>query len=136
MPAAYHISEDQELITIHVDDIVDIDDLQSTAGDLLQEPDYDPALPLLVDLRGMQLTPNRSKQESFGEFMISHFGPERSASIAVVIDQGLEAKLCAAIYWLCCAVHRTELFDDYELALKWLFKRELGPSLQGQIGQI
>ena len=48
----------------------------------------------------------------------------RPGSMAVVIDGDMERELVAGIYWLACAVGGTEVFDDYDHALKWLIRRE------------
>ena len=44
--------------------------------------------------------------------------------MAVVIDSEMSRELVANIYWLACAVGGTEVFDDYDHALKWLIRRE------------
>lgn len=138
MAAAYYISKDEGLITVRVDEQIDLRALLVLTNNLLVDTDYDPALALLLDLRGMQLDLAEAKQDAFSEFnefMVSQFGSGRRASSAVVIDPDLEGNLCAAIYKLCCAIESTELFDDYDLALKWLFKRELGLTQTGKVSQ-
>ena len=44
--------------------------------------------------------------------------------MAVVIDGEMSRELSAAIYWLACAVGGTEVFDDYDHALRWLIRKE------------
>ena len=44
--------------------------------------------------------------------------------MAAVIDGDMSRDLVAGIYWLACAVGGTEVFDDYDHALKWLIRRE------------
>lgn len=137
MTATYYISKDEALITVRIDEQIDLRAMLVTTNNLLNDADYDPALALLLDLRGMQLNRDAG-QEGFSEFnevIVSQFGSGRRASSAVVIDPDLEANLCAAIYKLCCAVKSTELFDDYDLALKWLFKQELGLAQAGNVSQ-
>lgn len=123
MPAGYHIGTDEGLITVRVDSHVDLVDLYEMAKQLLQEQSYASDLPLLVDLRGMQLELEKTALKPFNDFIISN-ARDRSASCAMVIDAEMEEKLCAAIYWLACALEATELFDDYDHALKWLIRRE------------
>ncbi|MCZ6458273.1 MAG: hypothetical protein O6766_02820 [Gammaproteobacteria bacterium] len=138
MATAYYISKDEALITVRIDEQIDLRALLVVTNNLLSDADYDPALALLLDLRGMQLDLTAAKKDSFNEFnefIIAQFGSGRQASSAVVIDPDLEANLCAAIYKLCCAIKATELFDDYDLALKWLFKRELGLAQAGKVKQ-
>jgi len=137
MAATYYISKDEALITVRINEQIDLRTMLVTTNNLLNDADYDPALALLLDLRGMQLNRDAG-QEGFSEFnevIVSQFGNGRRASSAVVIDPDLEANLCAAIYKLCCAVKSTELFDDYDLALKWLFKRELGLAQAANVSQ-
>ncbi len=137
MAATYYISKDEALITVRINEQIDLRAMLVTTNNLLNDADYDPALALLLDLRGTQLNRDAG-QEGFSEFnevIVSQFGNGRRASSAVVIDPDLEANLCAAIYKLCCAVKSTELFDDYDLALKWLFKRELGLAQADNVSQ-
>jgi len=124
MPAAFHINEDEGLVTIQVQLEVDLADLYEVARSLYEDSDYDPALPLLVDLRGMRLTLESDALKPFNRYVISRYGRGRTASIAIVIDHDMHKDLCAAVYWLSCAIDRSELFEDYDHALKWLIRRE------------
>jgi hypothetical protein len=124
MPATYHINPDEGLITVQIDGNVDLVDVFETARDLHDDPAYDPELPLLTDLRGMRITLHEAALKPFNRFIISHFGRPRSASIAVVVDQEMDKEQCAAVYWLNCAVSASEMFEDYDLALKWLIRKE------------
>jgi len=124
MPAAYHISEDEALITIKAEGDVDLVELFELATSLQADPAYSPDTPLLVDLREMRVTLQAAVVKPFNRFILTHFGPSREASIAVVVDSGMNSELCAAIYWLNCAMGGSEMFEDYDHALKWLIKRE------------
>ncbi len=125
MPVEHHIADDASITTVQVSGSVVPDELQAGVEALIADPGYDPALPLLVDLRGMEIELDCRALEPFNGFVIEHLGLSRAASMAVVIDNDLESELCAAIYWLSCAVYGTELFEDYDLAIKWLFRRDL-----------
>jgi hypothetical protein len=129
MPAAFHISEDEGLITVQVDDSIELAEFFQTAQALASDPSYDPALPLLADLRGMRIDLDGEALEPFNRFMVSTYGRDRLASTAVVVDHEMDRKLCAAIYWLSCALGRCEMFDDYDHALKWLIRREFAGAL-------
>ncbi|MCB1685154.1 MAG: hypothetical protein R3E82_19230 [Pseudomonadales bacterium] len=131
MPADYHISADDGLITVQIDSDVDLAHLYEVAKQLLEDPDYDARLPLLLDLRNMRLNIVESARGPFNQFIIGNFGRNREASIAVVIDTELDEKCCADIYWLACAVGSAELFEEYDLALKWLIKREFAEPAAG-----
>ena len=123
MAPDYHIATDDGLITFQVRSDITVADLFDLFRDLLAEPDYDPALPLLVDLRDMRLDLQSEATEPFTRFVIARY-KDRPGTMAVVIDGDMSRELSAAIYWLACAVGGTEVFDDYEHALRWLIRKE------------
>jgi hypothetical protein len=123
MSPGFHIAEEEGLISIQVRNAIDLADLHDLAKDMLDSDEYDAELPLLVDLRGMRLELARRAVAPFNEFIVSSFGG-RQGSIAVVIDGDMSGKLAAAVFWLACAVGHTEVFDDYDHALKWLIRQE------------
>ena len=127
MSPGFHIADDEGLITIQVRSGIDIAQLHELASSLLASHDYDANLPLLVDLRGMRVELARDAVEPFSRFIVSRFGG-REGSIAVVIDGDMSGQLAAAVYWLACAIGHTEVFDDYDHALKWLIRREFAGS--------
>lgn len=135
MTAGFHIATDEGLISIQVPGEIDLVDLFELAKTVVNEADYDPALPLLLDLRGMRLEIVRAAAEPFSSFMIQNFRG-RQGSMAVIIDTEMSRKLSAAIYWLACAVGSTEVFDDYDHALKWLIRREFAGPAEGQVASI
>jgi hypothetical protein len=130
MPSVYHINKDEGLITVQIQEQVDLVEVFETARDLHDHADYDPALPLLVDLRSMRLALEGAALKPFNRYIIGHFGKTRSASIAVVVDHEMNRDLCAAIYWLNCAVTGCEMFEDYDMALKWLIRRDFATALE------
>ena len=131
MPASYHINENDGLITLTVTGRVNIADVHAAAGALIGDPEYDPSLPQLMDLRGMELDPpNEESQKPFSRFVLRSYAPSSRACIAMVIDPELDAQTCAGAYWVSCAVGNSELFDNYELALKWLVKKEFSAAAQ------
>ncbi len=130
MPASYYINPDEGLITVQIEGDVDLVEVFETARDLYDDAAYDPTLPLLADLRGMRVTLHEAALKPFNRFIISHFGQPRSASIAVVVDQDMDKELYAAVYWLNCAVSIAEMFEDYDMALKWLIRREFAAAEQ------
>lgn len=127
MTRGYHIAHDDGLISVQVRDEIDLAELYELAKSVLNSEDYIADLPLLVDLRGMRLELNRDAAEPFSNFVIDNFR-NRSGSMAVVIDTDMSRELSAATYWLACAVGGTEVFDDYDHALKWLIRREFAHS--------
>ena len=124
MPAAYHINRNDGLITIEVAGNVSLDDVYAHAKDILADPQYDASLPQIMDLRGMELELQSESIVPFTRFMVARYAPQTQACVAVVIDPELEADICARVYWTSCALGNSEVFDDYELALKWLMKQE------------
>ena len=132
MPAGYHISEDEGLISVQISEHVDLIELYDVAKSLHRDPAYNGDLPLLVDLRGMRIELVREALEPFSAYVIRHYNA-RAGSNAIIIDTDMDNRLSAAIYWLACAVDGTELFDDYDHGLKWLIRREFAAS--GTVGQ-
>jgi hypothetical protein len=131
MSTGFNISRDEGLISVFVEADVELIGLDELAQAVLNDPDYDITLPLLVDLRGMHLELEKSTAEPFAEKMIGQFG-DRQASAAVIVDPDMNTRLCAAIYWLASAIGNIELFDDYDHALKWLIRREF---VNGELNQ-
>ncbi len=123
MSPGYHIANDNGLISVRAGKDLDLDDLRSLVEEVLASEDYDPELPLLADLRDLRLELEHDASSAFSTFMVRNF-QNRPGSVAVVVDGDMSRKLTAAIYWLACALGGTEVFDDYEHALKWLIRRE------------
>ena len=123
MEPAYHIATDDGLISIQVGSDIDLAEFYDLTKALLASPDYDAELPMVADLRGMQLNWNRRAAKPFSKYVIDRFR-NRPGSMAVVIDPDLDSQLTAGIYWLVCAVGGTEVFDDYDHAMKWLIRKE------------
>ena len=123
MAPAYHIGSDDGLISIQVTSEIDLADLYELAKSVVSSADYEPELPLIVDLRGMRLDWRQDATAPFTRFIIDNF-KDRDGSMAVVLDGDMGSELVAGIYWLACAVGGTEVFDDYDHALKWLIRRE------------
>jgi hypothetical protein len=123
MAPAYHIGTDDGLISIQVASETDLVDLYELGKSVLASEEYDPELPLLIDLRGMRLDWREAATEPLLRFALDNFRG-RAGSMAAVIDSEMSRELVAGIYWLACAVGGTEVFDDYDHALKWLIRRE------------
>ncbi len=131
MSSDYHIATDDGLITIQVRRETSIADLHELTQAIVAEASYDPALPLLVDLRDMRIDLGSEDTDPFTRFVIAQF-KGRPGTMAVVIDGDMSRELAAAIYWLACAVGGTEVFDDYDHALKWLIRKEFVGEPVGQ----
>lgn len=128
MPPGYHIDNDEGLISVQVGSAIEFGELKKLASSVLACNNYDHGLPLLLDLRGMRLELSHESGKSFSSFIIERFA-NRPGSVAVVIDEEMSSELSAGIFWLACAVGSTEVFDDYDHALRWLIRQEFaGPT--------
>jgi len=124
MPCGYHLNLDDGLITVSGAEATNFNELLSVAEDLLADPEFDPSLPHLVDLRGMQVRQDEQSSASLRLFAVKFYRPQVHSSVAVVVDDSITAGLLASIYHLVCTLDQTELFDHYDQALKWLMRRE------------
>ena len=124
MPCGYHMNLDDGLITVDGSDATNFNDLLSVGQDLLADPQFDPNLPQLVDLRGMQVARDSQSSASLRHFAVKAYRPRIHSSVAVVVDDSIASEMLASIYHLICTLEQTELFDHYEQALKWLMWRE------------
>ncbi len=133
MSVTYHINTSDELTTVEATGEVCAQELCQLALDVTLDVDYDPALPTLIDLRGMTIDRDsvasdvdaRAQLESLSRTRHAH---EQCGSMAVVIDKDLDSSLCADVHWLCCVASRAEMFDSYDMAIKWLYRREFQPT--------
>lgn len=131
MPLGYHINQDDGLITVQGDGAVPLGDLTRLGEALLGDGRYDPALPQLLDFRGLRPhgQPSDGVPQDIGvldelrAFIRERYRARVAANVAVVIDEHLESRHCADIFLLTCAIERAELFADYDQALKWLMRR-------------
>jgi hypothetical protein len=130
MPCGYHISIDDGLITVTGSGHVSVLQAIALGQALLADTEFDGRVPQLVDLRGLVLPQALRETEQFREFVLGHFQPAVSASVAVVVDDSLDTRSTAALYHLICSLHQAELFDRYEHALRWLLQHEFRAPVQ------
>ena len=131
MPIEYHSNSADELTTIRVSGEVTPQELLVRARAMLADSSFDSSLPALFDLRGVATPIDDTTPEAWVGF--ARFIRERQHqlvgnSMAVLVDPDIDPAICADIHWLCCAVAGTELFDSYDLAVKWLYRREFRPA--------
>ena len=124
MSVGYHINREDGLVTVTGKDSVCLAQAAELGQELLEDPDFDSALPHLVDVRGAQLDPSEADEKSFTAFALEVFSPRVTGSVAVLVDDDLSGRACADIYHLTCRMNNTELFDHYDHALRWLMRRE------------
>lgn len=127
MAAAYHINDDAGLITVRAEGEVAPATLQAIGRALLEDVSFNSELPQLIDFRGLRMPGNPAALERLKAFVEQEFKSRVSGSVAVVIDDDLDARLCADVYRITCTMAGAELFEDYEQALKWIMRREFVP---------
>jgi hypothetical protein len=124
MPLHFHSNQDEGLTTINGDGPVTWDCLHQVLQDLLDSGEAQRSLPHIIDLREAEVDFSSTTMDPFGEFFAVRFGSEVTGSIAIVIKDGLAADDCAMFYKVASSVDHTELFDDYNHAMRWLMRRE------------
>lgn len=124
MSCAYHINNNEGLVTIYGNDRVAAAEIVNTLKALFGDPNFDPNLPQLVDLRGLNHFETELDQHQTQNFLHDHYRARISSSVAVVVDDQLEPDLISALYLWSCNLEKTEIFDQYNQALKWLMRRE------------
>ena len=124
MPCGYHMNPEDGLVTVSGTDARTFKELLTVGKKLLADPHFDPRLPHLIDLRGMQVQRQDQSSASLRHFAVKFYRPRVRSSVAVVVDDSLTNELIAAIYHLVCTLEKTELFDRYDHAIKWLMRRE------------
>ena len=124
MPLTTHSSDEEGLATIKADGAVSWDDLQQALRELMADSGFNPSLPHLIDLRAATLHLVDDEMDGFGMFFTGDFGAAVGGSIAMVISDQLSTADCANLYRVLCDLANAELFDDYDLAMRWVMKRE------------
>lgn len=124
MPCGYHMNLEDGLVTIKGEAQLSLASLVDLGEQVLADPGFDPYLPQLVDLRGMEVARDKAAAEALRHFTLSIYRPRVHSSIAIVVDGSLNEAELAGLYHLSCAMDKTELFDHYDQALKWLMRRE------------
>ena len=127
MAAAYHINDDEGLITVRAEGDLDTHAIAAIGRAMLDDAGFDTDLPLLMDFRGVRLARQAEALAELRAFVEHEFRVEVDGTVAVVIDDGLDPRLCADLYRLTCMLSRAELFEDYEQALKWIMRRDFAP---------
>ena len=124
MPCAYHIDVDAGLITLSGREAVNLADLTGTVSEMLGDALFMSSLPQLIDLRGLLLSRTVRSTRCFREFMLLQYQPRVHANVAIVVDDILSQRSLASLYLLVTHIDVAELFDHYELALRWLMRKE------------
>ena len=102
MPCGYHMNLDDGLITVSGTDASTFNELLCVGQDLLADPQFDPNLPHLVDLRGMQVQRDVQSSAALRHFTVKSYRPQVQSSVAVVVDDHLTNDLLAAMLKKIC----------------------------------
>ena len=124
MPGTYHINSNEGLVTIKSPSTLKLDNTCDMAMRMLDDPEFDPDLPQLVDLRGCHSSMTYTDELKFRDFILWEYRPRVASSIAIVVDDEMDSKVLARLYHLSSRMDKTELFDQYQQALKWLMRNE------------
>ena len=125
MALGYHINSEEGLVTINGSENVRFDEAKQVGEALLNDPHFDAQLPQLVDLRGLIYEPDSIQDpKSFRHFAVDIYRQRVSSSIAIVVNESLDSLALAGLYHMSCSMTKTELFDQYDQALKWLMRKE------------
>ena len=134
MKGTYFINHEEGLITLSSNGEIALDEVEAVARECMGDPSFDPYLPQLVDLRGMQLSRTKSTSAAFRTFLLNQYRPRVEASMAIVVDESLDEGALAGLYHMSCSMEQTELFDSYEQGLKWLMRREFADVVPHMVG--
>lgn len=122
MPAQYHINREDEFIALRFEGEVDLVDVYELCQALIADPDFDPKLPQLADVREIELKLSPGAMRPFLNYVTTKYRPCVAARIAVVLDGSMDDAFCAGVFQFVCTLSDTEVFDDYALAIKWLLR--------------
>lgn len=120
VPASYHISSDDELISLTLSGTVNLVDVYELCQRLIADPQFSPTWPQLADLRGASFDIKPGAMRPFVNYALGTYRAQVQAPVAVVFDGGGDDAFCAGLYRFTCALGVAELFDDYAQGVKWL----------------
>ncbi len=124
MPCDYHINVDEELVTITSTQDVELAYAMQFGRSVLDDAKFKSTLPQLIDLRGLVIHGSGEQLSQFQNFVLHEYGRAVESSVAIVVDDSLGRYELAALYRLITQTPKAEMFDNYELALKWLMRTE------------
>ena len=125
MSVGYHINSEDGLISIQISGSPAAAELVDTAECILADDGFSSALPQLVDLRDWQGDGVSPEQfDNVRSYLLERYCTNVDASIAVVVNDDLSRQACASIYRLSAATGKAEMFENYDLAVRWLIRRE------------
>ncbi len=123
MSLEYHIDADESLITVRVKDGLRPGDMESLAAQLFDDPLFAADMAQLLDLRQAKIELLDDHAKLLTRYLLNKYNPAIDGNIAVVIDPDLTPADTALMFRITCALERAELFEDFEMAVKWLARK-------------
>lgn len=131
MPFGYHINAEEGLITVIGEGLITPEEAREVLTELQSQPEYDAALPHLIDLRDLAVGQHDPVElKKLERYLLTVYRPHVAASVAVVVDGALDRFSLAAIFHLVCRASQTELFDHFEHAIRWLIRHEFAHAIR------
>ena len=123
MSLEYHIDANESLITVSVEDGLRPGDMELLAAQLLEDPLFDADMAQLLDLRQAKIELPDDHAKLLARYLLKKYNPAIDGNIAVVIDPDLTPADTAMVFRITCALERAELFEDFDMAVKWLARK-------------
>jgi len=119
----YHIDADESLITVRVKDGLRPGDMELLATQLFEDPLFAADMAQLLDLRQAKIELPDDHARILTHYLLKKYNPAIDGNIAVVVDPDLTPTDTALMFRLTCALERAELFEDFDMAVKWLARK-------------
>jgi hypothetical protein len=116
----YHIDADESLITVKVKDGLRPGDMELMAAQLFDDPMFVPDMAQLLDFRHANIELPDDHAKLLTRYLLKKYNPAIDGNIAVVVDPDLTPNDTALMFRIACSLERAELFEDFEMAVKWL----------------
>lgn len=123
MGLAYHIDLDEYLVTVSAHESLQPGDMESLADSLIADPLFAADMAQLLDLRQAAINIHDEHARLLARYLLKNYNPAIRGNIAVVIDPNLTPADTARMFRVTCALERAELFEDFDMAVKWLVRK-------------
>ena len=123
MSLEYHIDADESLITVKVKDGLRPGDMELMAAQLFDDPLFVPDMAQLLDFRHANIALPDAHAILLTRYLLKKYNPAIDGNIAVVVDPDLTPTDTALMFRITCTLERAELFEDFDMAVKWLARK-------------
>ena len=123
MSLEYHIDADESLITVKVKDGLRPGDMELMAAQLFDDPRFVPDMAQLLDFRHANIELPDTHAKLLTRYLLKKYNPAIDGNIAVVVDPDLPPTDTALMFRITCTLERAELFEDFDMAVKWLARK-------------